>query len=344
MKRSLPYAIHLTVAFFCLSSPPFLGPPGSPCATTICDTDPGSVRYQPTVDPALINNLLGTLGSIPITYTFDTNIRLLYAHTLHLTVRSSINLAATNFLVTPNPGSIRVQLNLPAWTVNMVTSMSHAACRNCQAEFDACVYSCVRNPGIPCFGLPLCCETECSPAKAACEIDAAACSLEASTINALLSGHTAGLSFSSATVTQIADVCVTGGCDAVHPLESTTAVLNGFRLILFPETDPLGVGRWLNGVITGLVNWAVDLSAKIRSFFVETTGQGILINALGFDIENDGRMPVQPVLDCLNTGCSTAGKTRHSDIRSFNLVFCALPVGILLGLILWSKRRERKES
>ena len=108
-------------------------------ATTVCDTDPAAVRYTPTIDPILLNSVLDLLGEIPIDFTFDQGISFLYSHTLHLTVHSQINLEGVDFFVTPSLGSVRVQLNLPAWSANMTTSMSHAACRNCQAEYDSCV-------------------------------------------------------------------------------------------------------------------------------------------------------------------------------------------------------------
>ena len=132
---------------------------------------------------------------------------------------------------------------------------------------------------------------------------------------------------------------MTGDCTPIHPLESTTAALTGFSLRFFPETDPLGVGAWLNDLISGLVNWLVEVTGMIRNFFVNAQGEGILINAFSRDIRFDGCLPAQPVLDCRGTGCSTVEQPRHNLSRTVNLFFYALPVVILCGLILLRRKR-----
>ncbi len=330
-------------------------------ATTICDTDPAATPYTPTVDPTLLNALIDTLGAIDVSKTSGTGVRLLYNHTLNVTLNSSINLGGADFIVTPGFGTMEVDLMIPGWSTNLSTSMTHAACRNCNAEYtscnngcdntyNSCVSGCVNNPSFPCYGVQLCCETGCGTAWTACQgvcagaypicqTDAAACSAERAAINVLLSGYSFGMSFSSASVTQNADICVSGECQPKFPVETTVADLNGFTLHLFPTGDPLGVGSWLNGIISSLVNWALNIESTIASFFETPEGEGVLILPFGLDIATDGCLPAQPVLDCIAGGCSTVERPESRIHRSANMLFYALPVAFLLGLLLLRRRR-----
>jgi hypothetical protein len=290
-------------------------------ATTVCDTDPDATPYQPTVDPVLLNGVLNFLGEIDVNLPFEVDIELLYDHTLILALDSAINLRGVDFMVTTEPGSIEVELALPAWEADMTISIDHDPCRDCDAEYDECCT------------YPFC-EVPCGAAWLLCEPDMLACQGEAAGIEFLLDGATAGVSFSSATVTQTADVCVNGSCEAIHPVESTNANMTGFHLQLLPEGDALGIGAWLNDVISGLLDWLGAIDGIMEDFFED----GALINPFARDIKNDGCMPVQEVIDCKTAGCSTVNQPREDMARSANVVFYALPVAVLFGLVFWRRR------
>jgi hypothetical protein len=118
------------------------------------------------------------------------------------------------------------------------------------------------------------------------------------------------LSFTSASVTQTADICVSGECQPSFPLENTDVALNHFTLHLFPTTDPLGVGSGLNGIISGLLNWALNIENTIAGFFETPEGDGVLILRFALDIASDGCVPVQASAE-VRTFCST-GCLLHS--------------------------------
>jgi hypothetical protein len=317
-------------------------------ATTICDTDPAAVPFRPTVDPTLLNALIDTLGAIDVTKTTSSNVSLLYGHTLHVTLDSLIDLGGADFIVTPGFGSLEVELAIPGWNANLLTSMTHAACRNCSSEYNSCVNGCDSSYNSCCtyFGCEVICgpiwvgcEGICAGAVPICETSAAACAAEGAGVNLLLSGYNFGLSFSSASVTQTADICVSADCNVPNPLESTIADLNGFTLHLFPTGDPLGIGSWLNGIISGLVNWALNIENTIAGFFETPEGDGVLILPFAVDIATDGCQPVQEVIDCAGGGCSTVDRPPATIGRRANLLFYGLPVAFLLGLLLWRRKR-----
>ena len=233
-------------------------------ATTECDTDPAAIPYQASVDPSLLNGVLNLLGEVDVNLPFAVPIDLLYDHTLNLTLDSAINLRDVDFMVTTDLGSIEVELALPAWETDMTITIDHAPCRNCGAELDDCEDDCSDDYD-DCCTYPLCelvcgpiqgvCLAACGAEWLVCEGDVVLCQGEAAGIDVLLDGATAGVSFNSATVTQTADVCVNGTCEAIHPVESTDANMVGFHLQLLPEGDPLGIGEWLNGIISSLLDW-----------------------------------------------------------------------------------------
>jgi hypothetical protein len=317
-------------------------------ATTICDTDPAAVPFRPTVDPTLLNAAIDTLGAIDVSKTTSSSVNLLYRHTLYVTLDSLIDIGGADFMVTPGFGSLEVELAVPAWNTNLSTSMSHAACRNCSSEYNSCVDDCDDDYDdcctywgceVICGPIWVACEGICLGAVPICETDALACVAEREAINLLLSGHNFGMSFSSADVTQTADICVTGDCDVPNPEESTVADLNGFTLHLFPTGDPLGIGSWLNGLISSLVNWALNIESQIASFFVTPGGGGVLILPFALDIASDGCLPVQEVIDCAGGGCSTVDRPPAAIGRRANLLFYGLPLAFLAGLLFWRKRR-----
>jgi|GEM_PF-2709891 len=317
-------------------------------ATTLCDTDPAAVPFRPTVDPTVLNALIDTLGAIDVTSTNNQSVTLLYRHTLHVTLDSLIDLGGADFIVTPGFGSLEVELAIPGWNSNLSTSMSHASCRNCSAEYNACASDCDDDYDDCCtyFGCELICgpvwvtcEGICAGAFPICETSVLACAAEREGVNLLLGGHSFGMSFSSASVTQTADICVAGDCDVPNPLENTVADLNNFTLHLFPTGDVLGIGSWLNGILSGLVNWALNIENTIAGFFETPEGDGVLILPFALDIASDGCAPVQEVVDCAGGGCSTVNRQVGGFGRSANLLFYGLPILFLLGLMMWRRRR-----
>ena len=117
-----------------------------------------------------------------------------------------------------------------------------------------------------------------------------------------------------------------------------TPNLSGFNLHLFP-LDPLGIGSWLNGIISSLVNWALNIESMIAGFFETPEGNGVLIVPFALDIATDGCQPVQEVIDCAGGGCTTVNQQAGGAGRSANLLFYALPVAFLLGFILYRRKR-----
>lgn len=347
MSRALSNRRNYGVVLL-LSSILTLGLSPGALATTVCDTDPAAVQYEPTVDPTLLNALIDTLGVIDLNTTSGQGISLLYNHTLSVTLNSSIDLAGADFILTPGFGILEVELMIPGWSTNLSTSVSHASCRSCGSEYNSCVDGCDDDYDnccdyfaceIPCGAVWLACEGVCAGAIAVCEADVLLCQGERAGINALLGGYSFGLSFSSASLTQTADICVSGECQPTFPVENTDATLNNFTLHLFPTGDPLGVGSWLNGLISGLIDWALDIENTIASFFETPEGDGVLILPFALDIATDGCLPAQPVLDCIAGGCSTVERPTDRIRRSANMLFYALPVAFLVGLVFWRKKR-----
>jgi hypothetical protein len=99
------------------------------------------------------------------------------------------------------------------------------------------------------------------------------------------------------------------------------------------------VGSWLNGIISGIVNWVLNIENTIAGFFETQEGDGVLILPFGLDIAADGCLPVQPVLDCIAGGCSTVERPTGRIDRSASILFYGLPVAFLIGLLLWRRRR-----
>ncbi len=319
---------------------------------TVCDDDPDAIDYQAIVNIDLLNATLNLLEEIPVEYTFDQPISLYYDHTLHLTMRSGINVAGVDFIITPAVGSIKVELSLAAWSAYMTLTISHATCQWCGGVHSDCINACDSNYYACCTYLG--CQFNCGPTWASClagcaedrilcEADRALCLNEGAAINDLLQGATIGLNFSSATVEQVADVCaLSADCSAVHPLVSTDATLNGFYLKLFPTGDPLGIGSWLNGTISNLVNWHIDTHNTIESFFVNNqTGEGVLINAFSNDIKNDGCAPAPAVTECrqANGAACSVAKADVSARQGASMLLYSLPLLVIGGLIFWRRKR-----
>jgi len=345
---------------------------------TICDDDPAAILYEPTVEPAGLNRVLNMLGEIPIVdFSLEQPFVENFVHTLNLVMNGAIDLSGVDFAVTPGPGSIEVDLNLPSWDSDMFITVSHDPCRDCNAEYagctgpcystyDACVIPCDPNynacvancdPG-PLYDLcvGICdvardtcwggctlqrdaCITGCGVAKAGCDLNVAACNFEANFLDAFLDGHTIGMSFDSGTVSQVADVCVTGDCQAVHPYVSTSVNLVNLHVEYFPEDDPLGIGIWLNDKVTGMVSGMMDPSEIIEEYLVnDELEDGLLVSAFSADIKNDGCAPVQEVKDCKGAACSITTSPDVSTRQRASILLYLLPMLIMGGLILWRRK------
>ncbi len=239
----------------------------------------------------------------------------LFNHTLTLTLDSTVSLEGAGALITPAPGSIEVQLVLPPWQDALDVSMDHD-CPDCTADYNDCVAPCDTNLATcnnecttgynTCYSnclatmplCPLCCQTSCgtlwAPCKPACTVlwvgcegqcfGAAglcapfevACTAESNLIENFLLQDSYELSFDSATVTQTADVCMTGDCEPISPLENTSVVLDTFMIHLFNAGE---IGDWLNGIFTGFASWPDELPAIIADSFEGAGGQGVLTDA-----------------------------------------------------------------
>lgn len=368
--------VSLIIALLLLSAAPGAN-------ATICDDDPAAIPYEPTVDPSLLNRVLGLLGEIPIVdFGLAVPFSQEFDHTLDLIMNGSIDLAGVDFVVIPGLGSIEVELNLPAWDSDMLVSVEHDPCRDCDAEWGVCTepcdptYEACMSPCVPTYeacvanncdpngdpGLYQSCVDSCAFFRdgcmngcvlardfcyGGCDLEKFGCDthniayfFERDLLDNLLDGQTIGMSFDSGTITQVADVCVTGTCEAVHPYEGTAVSLQNFHVRYFPEDDPLGFGLWLNGMVTDLVSDMVSPADMIVDFLVDAeTGQGVLINAFGNDIKKDGCSPVQEVSDCTGAACAIATKPDISARQSTSLLLYALPLVAMGGLILWGRRR-----
>jgi len=317
-------------------------------AATECDDDQILfTKYEPTVDPSLLNALLNLLGSVPVQFSFDVPFNILYDHTLHLTVNSSIPLGGVNFLVETEVGGITVTLGLPPWGTSLGVEVSHGASRNCGAEYSACTDVCDDEYNacctywgcdVICGPIWLYCESLCAGAWTLCEADNAARWAENGAIDLLLNENVAAIGWTGVTVEQWADVCVIrqgGHCLAIHPLVGTDVTIQNFGLILFP---PGPIGDILNVLISGLVDWVLSLTDVLADFF-EDDGKGVLINVFSNDIKNDGCEPVQAVRDCQSAACSVVDAPRSHPTRSASALLYFLPVAVMTGLILWRRRR-----
>ncbi len=333
---------------------------------TICDDDAAAVPFTPTVDSSVINAVLGSIGEITIIDVevdtpFIVDEEKDYGHRMNVIVNGVVDLSV-DFLVEPLFGSIEVTLNLPAFDTDMFITLEHDSCGDCVADWTACrtpcfdtyndcVDSCEVTPGGLCDGDPTCCEDlcgglfglggcllGCDAEKVGCDLVFADCTNEGNLLDAFINNHVIGISYDDSTVTQVADVCVTGACRAVAPHDSTTADLVNFRIRYFPD---VGFGVLLNNLITGFViNQMVDPADIIEDAVVdEDRGTGLLVSAFGIDIMNDGCAPAPEVQACRGGGCSTTTSANISTRRNASILLYSLPLVVMIGLILWKRRR-----
>ena len=290
-------------------------------AETICDTDVNAIPYEPTLDvTTFLNDLLnfmGSSGDVPLEITSDEILEgLANTHLLLMDITTSMDISGVSFSVIPAVGSLDVNLSLPGITdADVLLSVIHADCYDPEA-YSSCTDAC----GLDVFCL------------LACE----ACELENSIFDGILDGQTALVSWNSAQITQTADICVTGDCQAVHPLESTTVVTEG---LVFDLLEPDGgIWGWLYGAINALIPSMIDLDAEIAESFEDDSGP-LLIEVFSLDIKNDGCSPVPEVTNCQGAACSMATKPDVSARQGASLLLYSLPVLVMGGLILWRRRR-----
>ncbi len=325
---------------------------------TICDDDPDAVLYKPTVeDASLLNGLLNLLGQVELVdfSMSDVPFSQKFDHFMNVTMNSTINMSGVNFFVIPDVGSIEVLMHLPPWDAEMYITVEHANCRNCMSEWYHCTTpceprldSCLAGCGVNdqfcvdvCWAARNVCYAGCNAAKVGCDLNAGACNMEANILDSFINEHTMGMSYDNSTISQTADVCVTGTCKAVHPHVSTDIDLHNFHVRYFPETDSLGFGLWLNNKVTGMVNNMVSINDTIKSILVdEETGKAMMINSYSNEIKNDGCSPVQEVQNCRGGGsCSITTTQDISARQNAGILLYSLPILIMGGLILWRRRR-----
>jgi len=329
--------------------------------------------------PFLINGILNTLNEVTIvdynpSFPFTEN----FEHTLNVVMASTINFAELDYVISVYNGSIEVELLLPAWEADMFLTLDHAPCRDCITEwnecaapcdpaydacmvpcgtnYDACVAGCdVNNPlyqlcmdacatarNLCTGGCALArdaCFAGCDFAKVGCDAEVVACNFEADLLDNILNGQTITMSYDDSRISQVADVCVTGTCEAVHPHESTTVNLVDFHIQYFPEDDPLGFGYWLNTKVTEMVNNEVSIADTLRDLMIGDEGEALLVGTFSNEIKTDGCGQAQAVKDCLGSACSMTTGPDLNARKIASILLYSLPLFVMAGLILWRRKR-----
>ncbi len=157
-------------------------------------------------------------------------------------------------------------------------------------------------------------------------------------------------------IEQRAEVCVLPSCQVAHPLLDTTVSLDGISTELIQESEVPG---WLwdldiFGIIRGIVHGINDLvddlmqsmlldntADDIYELLVDAeTGKGEIIDLISYDIEYDGVRPPEEAMNCMGAACSTVPHGGDMQGRPGRLVLFGLPAAILIGAVLWRRRRE----
>jgi hypothetical protein len=309
------------------------GAPAAHAQTTVCDTDPAAVPFEPTVNPDALNALLARLGEIDAA-TNPVNVTLSGVCVDHrLPVRLGplgIPLGDAPFTVTPAPGSIRVDLELQGPFVVGVDGDAYQAV-NCDS---ACVVE------LPYVGEAF-----------------DGCAIEAGMVGPLLSLFNASASWDDIQVSQTADTCVLGDCRAVHPLARTHASLTGFDVdatgfgscnVCIDLPDPLPDPPCLNPC-SGLDPLIEDLlqpelESVVADAFVNRRNEGILIKVFSRQIVKDfGCIDIPEVRECRNAP-DLAGVVRAPRDHGLNAVLYSLPLGVAGVLALRLRRRTSKTA
>jgi len=235
-----------------------------------------------------------------------------------------VDLDLTDYIsITPGLGSVEVGFNLPAFNEHMDITLEN---------------------GHSCGILQLWCRLE-------------------NGMFALLDGmnFTIQMEEGAITMAQTAEVCVGAACNVLQPLASTVADLDKSKMnIIFVEPDDFAWLDDLDGIIGGFIAFIAQRILDFIDGFINAlavnmmegtmeeemmemlvdpdTGKGLLVSMLAADVAQDGCYPPAAVQECQGAGCSTASQSAID--RSTSLVFYALPVAVMFGLLLW--RRNRK--
>jgi hypothetical protein len=292
-----------------------------PLATTSCDTDPNAVPFEPTVTPALLNTFLKNNPNVAVSKPFDINFGgVCVDHHLHMLMSAAAATQNSSFLVTPSPGALQVLLNLGALSGTLaVQTYDSTGCATLCPQF--------------------------------------LCDTEESLLRTVVEGADGTVSASSVQITQTADICVLGDCTAVHPLDSTFASMNGFRMELFGScnhcVDPcpffsceicVNPCSGLDSAITGFTNWLVDISGLLAKAMVNPDGSGTLIDIFSSGIVSDGCLPISEVTECRRAGAQAptlAGLARPPKGRGASTVLYFVPLLVAVGAIVGLRRRRK---
>ncbi len=335
-------------------------------SATICDDDPGAVPFFPTVNPELLDGVLATLGVVPLedvvleaTFVYEN-----FEHTATVVLNGDMDIGV-DFMVVPALGSIEVVLTIPAWQADMYITLEHKPCRNCVAEwnecrptcndiFDVCMYYCTTDPSCCCNGDLDCCTNfqcaferdaclaSCDFDKAGCDFNVGFCRFERDFLDAFIDEHQIGMSYAQSTVTQVADVCVTGSCRALAPHASTNVNLVNYHIEYFPEDprDTWGIIENLNNMITEFSLGEANPEDIIADMVVdEDRGVALLVSAFGLEIMNDGCAPAAEVQACRGGACSIGTSSDLSARKGASILLYSLPLIVMGGLILWRRRK-----
>lgn len=329
MRARSPF-VPLALAAMALS---LSAAPAAHAQTTVCDTDPAAVPFEPTVDPTALNALLARLGQIDVN-TNPVNVTLPGAcvdHRLPVGLGPlGIPLGDAPFTVTPSLGSIRVDLELQGPFLVGIDGDAYQAV-NCDS-------SCVVE--LPYVGEVF-----------------NGCEIEAGVVGPLLSVFNASASWDDIQVTQTADACVLGDCRAVHPLASTHASLTGFDVdatgfgscnicLDFPDPIPdppcLNPCSGLDPLIEDLLQ--PEIESVVADAFVNRRGEGVLIEVFSRQIVKDfGCIDIPEVRECRGA-TDMAGVLRAPRDHGLNAVLYSLPLGVAGVLALRLRRRTSKTA
>lgn len=325
MRGFAPMHLAGLVAGICL-----FGITPAALAATRCDTTPGAVDFQSTVNPAPLNKLLAGLGNQDIDLGGGVRIAFQGLCVRHEFVAYaelfSIPVSQAPFTVTTSPGAIQVDLSLLGpFSVGMGTRGYTSS---------SCDSTCVLE--IPYVGEVF-----------------NGCSIESDLVGPIVNGWDLGASWDDINVTQIADTCVLGDCSAIHPLESTTADVVNFDInglgscdisIDFPDPLPdppsLDICSAVDALIASLTVDVVE--DQIENLFVKRDGTGTLIEVFHRDIVKDGCNDIPEVRTCWNPAAASTGQIRAPESRGFNKAFYALPLALAFGLTLRLRRRSKR--
>ncbi len=226
-----------------------------------------------------------------------------------------LNLSSQTVMATPSMGSLEVKINIPSFDEHMLIEIDNT-------------YTCA-------LYQPFC--------------------IAENFMFAIMNGlnFTMDIDPIESYIRQVADVCVTPACVAAHPLSinDTRMAVFGIHMILIEPGDlPVlfnGLWRTLANFTNGLISTFAMvfmnnyIEGKVEDMVLipdSDPQEGLLISLFSGDIRNDGCKPTQAVVDCKGgAGCSSVSLS-HNLIKSVNVLFYALPIAILFGLLVWRRK------